>query len=170
MPLDAYDEDWDGVATPSPPKKAKLQVLAQEIIDTPQHIEDLGWTPSNDDEGASPGNNSQDESFIDYEPYLAEALNPNNQSKTTPLNESALQKTSTKEEREKERERLREKRKKQLEDLGWDDIDIKAKDKKETLNFDKTKKSKKKQRFKSISGLGEGIQFEYNPEGSKTKG
>jgi hypothetical protein len=34
MPLDAYDEDWDG--TPSPVKNSQLKVLEQQVFVTPQ--------------------------------------------------------------------------------------------------------------------------------------
>ncbi len=46
MPLDAYDEDWNAV-TPSPVKKAKLEVLKQELTATPQQNED--WSSDDDD-------------------------------------------------------------------------------------------------------------------------
>ena len=57
----------------------------------------------------------------------------------------------------KQKEMLQEKRKQQLEELGWDESDNNKKG--ETrLNFEKSNKNKKKvKRFKSLSGLGEGL-------------
>ena len=72
MPLDAYDEDWDG--TPSPVKKSQMQVLEQQQAFVTPEQNGGNWTSSEDDDQEK----GQEDSFIDYEPYLAEALNAQN--------------------------------------------------------------------------------------------
>ena len=71
----------------------------------------------------------------------------------------------------KQKEMLQEKRKQQLEELGWDESDNNKKG--ETrLNFEKSNKNKKKvKRFKSLSGLGEGLYLanQFTPEDKDIK-
>ena len=54
-----------------------MQVLEQQVFITPQQNEHA-WTSSDDNYDEEKPQNSQEESFIDYEPYLAEALNVQN--------------------------------------------------------------------------------------------
>jgi len=54
-----------------------MQVLEQQVFVTPQQNEHT-WTSSDDNDDEEKPQNSQEESFIDYEPYLAEALNVQN--------------------------------------------------------------------------------------------